>query len=347
MVGYREILGILDRPHFPKPGAPGLERFKEWFHFNILVPDSSTDLVINFSFAGDVTRAGAGQADVIALVHHRARGWQGGIDSYDASAAVANPERLALSVADAASLSYQKGLYHLALQRHDGSMALQAVLTPLVEPMLLWHDTPLGSGSINWLITPHMEASGELTIGGEQLVFHEAYSYHDHNWGYWKWGEDFGWEWGFFAQMTRAMGEGRFIIVSDRTSTRQGDVSLEHTLAVWRDAKLVKVFTRQMLRSRRHGRFAGTTPRHPGAANLVVTGTVQTVPERFVSSARDEGDWIDFEYVVDAACQISIPNELSFGVIGLNETFGELAVRGVLNGENLEFSARACFEFLG
>ncbi len=347
MAGFRDALGLVDRPHLPAPGAGNSERFKEWFHFNLLGLPGGADVIVNVSFSADVTRAGGGRTDVIALCHRPGHGWAGGVDSYDGAAAEFDTTRLALRVGDAVSLRYDAGAYQLNLRQRGGLLALRATLTPRAEPMLLWNDTPLGTGSLNWLIAPHLEASGELRLGNERIQFDDICAYHDHNWGYWKWGEDFGWEWGFATDMQRRVAEGRLTAVFDRTSDRLGGASFEHTLAVWRDEMLLKVFTRHMLRAQREGSFQGDIPRQPGAAWMIAPGTVQTVPRHFRVSARDQDDWLDVEYHVGAALQVSVPSEFGFGVLGLNETFGQIAISGMLKGETVKFSTRAAFEFLG
>jgi hypothetical protein len=343
---FRDILGVIDRPHLPPPADPQRQWFKEWYHFNVL-DAAGIGIVVNISLAGDVTLAGQGRADLIALVHRRGSGWTGDIETFDAAAVELDRRRLSLKVADAMTLDYADGAFRLDLRRQASGVTLRARLVPLVEAMLLWNDTPLGSGRLNWLIVPHLLADGELDIGGERHELHRACAYHDHNWGCWRWGDDFGWEWGFAADMSREPEEGRVTVVFDRTTDRLGSASFEHTLAVWRAERLARVFTRRMLRTRRSGRFDGEIPRRPGAARLVADGEVLTVPRRFEVSARDGEDWLDLSYTVGAALQVSVPSEYGFGLVGLNETFGDLRVQGALGGEAVDFEARACFEFLG
>ena len=348
MSGFQATLGVVDRPHFPPPGAPRRADFKEWYHFNVLDEAQQIDLIVNVSFAGDVTRAGGARVDVIALAHHQ--GWWGGIDSYDIGASTVDPHRLALHVAQAAGLSYHDGHYHVHAQ--VPGLSVQARLQATCEPMLLWNDTPLGTGHLNWLIAPHLVAQGCVTLaqgpqGAQTLAFEQACAYHDHNWGHWRWGDDFGWEWGFATHTQEASQTQRLCMVFDRTTDKLGVTSHEQTLAIWRGAGLAKVFTRQCMRTRRSGRFDGPIPRRPGVANLVAPGLVLTVPAQLQISAREDDDWIDLHYVVDAAMQIAVPNEHGFGLVGLNETFGFLEARGRIAGQDVGFRTRACFEFLG
>jgi hypothetical protein len=342
----RDVLGIVDRPHLPAPGSTARENYKEWYHFNVLDPAQGLDVLVNLSLAGDVTRAGAARADMIAFCHRARQGWLGGIDGYDAAAAVLAPERMDVALGHN-SLRYEAGVYRLSVQLRDEPFVLEATLLPQSRPLLIWNDTPVGSGSVNWLIIPALQASGRLAAGGTTSLFSGVTAYHDHNWGRWKWGEDFGWDWGFAADRPDAESEARTTIVIDRTADRLGTAVMEQTLAVWRGPDLRALFTRRTIRARRSGRFTGQVPKWPGAAWLIDAGEVQTVPAHYAISARDGSNWLDVDYLVEAALQLSVPSDFGFGLIGLNETFGTLTAEGEVCGEAIGFSARASFEFLG
>lgn len=341
-----EVLGTVDRPHLPPPGTANAASFKEWYHFNLLAPGDGTDIILNLSLDGDVNRVGGGDADLILLVHRAGEGWRGAIDSYEAAAVDLDERQLDMRLGGNV-IRYADGRYRLSARLRDGSAGLEAELRPATKPMMVWNDTPLGSGHLNWLILPHLEADGRLLLDGRAVALDGICAYHDHNWGFWRWGEDFGWEWGFASDMGRPLGEGRDTLVFDRTTDRLGSTVMEQTLALWRDAELVKLFTRRMLRTERRGTFRGRIPRVPGAMNLLAQGAVLAVPAELRISARDGADWLDIAYRVEAALQVTIPGELGFGTVGLNETVGSLQAAGRVAGERVAFAARACFEFLG
>jgi hypothetical protein len=273
----RQTLGIIDRPHLPRPGSPGREAFKEWFHFTLLDAAQGVDIIANMSLAGDVTRAGAARADIIALAHVKGPGWSGAIDTYEAAAADVDPDRLAIGLANN-RVQYTDGVYRISLSLQDEVFALELQMEPKAEPLLIWNDTPLGSGKLNWLIVPQLDASGRLTLAHGTRLFDRIPAYHDHNWGHWKWGDDFGWEWGFAIDAPSAAGAPHVALVFDRTTDRFGGEVLEQTLGIWRNGSLTKLFTRGMLRAQRLGRFEGKIPRLPGAASLIQSGQVLEIP---------------------------------------------------------------------
>ena len=49
---------------------------------------------------------------------------------------------------------------------------------------------------MSWLFVPRLRADGWLRIGGQEHRFEDDLAYHDHNWGRFWWGDDFGWTWG-------------------------------------------------------------------------------------------------------------------------------------------------------
>lgn len=346
MANLREHLGSIDRAHLPQPGAPQRQDYKEWYHFNIFDPDQGLDIIFNFSLAGDVNRAGAAKTDVIALCHRADCGWSGAIDTYDATAAKVATDWLLIELG-ANRISFSEAAYDVAWRLREEPIVLEVKLMPRSEPLLIWNDTPVGGGSLNWLIVPDLEASGQLTIAGTTKTLTRVGAYHDHNWGYWKWGADFGWDWGFATAPRMAPDAQSVTIVFGRTVNRRGDTIYEQNLAIWSRAELAKFFTRQQIRVAREGRHSGAIPRMPGAARLVNQGQVLNVPARYRVSARDDPDWLDIEYEIEAALQISVPTDFGFGLVELNETFGTTKVNGRINGTAVKFVARGCFEFMG
>jgi hypothetical protein len=345
MQNANEALAVVDRAHPPRMRAANAPAYKEWYHFNVIDAGQALDLIVNLSLAGDVRSTGHGRADVIALVHTGRNLWHGGIDSFEGTAAMISEDALDLFIGRS-GVRFRGGRYELKIELRDGELVGDIHLTPRSEPMMVWNDTPIGNGSINWLIVPHLDASGRLHAGHRSFQFSRSYGYHDHNWGHWRWGEDFAWTWGFAADVPSGNGSPVTTLVFDRTSDRSDAAAIEQTLALWRDGKLVKLFVRRMLRAKKEGRFAGVIRRIPGAMNLVSPGRVLNVPSALRVSARDHDDWLDCDYRVDAALQIAIPSEFGFGVTGLNETFGTMRVHGVIGGAAISYEARACFEFL-
>ena len=340
-----DAYGIADRPHVPPPGDPSLADFKEWWHFNFIDDASGLDGIVNLSLTGDLHRADAGQANLILLAHDRRAGWTGGLDLFDGLAARADTETIDIALGPS-SIRYEEGRFRLELSGSGGALAASLQFQPRTEPLMVWKNTPLGSGHINWMVMPFLTASGTVTLADRIVTLADARGYHDHNWGNWRWGENLGWDWGFCAAAAESGGE-PISLVYDRTTDRAGIRTMEHSLAIWRGERLAKLFTRRMIGARRSGRFAGPVKRLPGVMALIDASQVTSVPRELTFRARDRADWLDARYETDAAIQIAIPRETGFGMVELNETFGWLAAAGHIGGAPVSFRRRACFEFVG
>lgn len=340
-----EAIGIADRPHIREPGDARTVLYKEWWHFNVLDDASGLDLIVNLSLSGDIRQPETGEADLVLLAHEPGRGWMGGITRHDGLAAIVAEDGVDIRLGEA-RIRYEGSHYNVEVaDGANGPVAASLRLWPRAEPMLVWKDTPLGGGHINWVIVPYLEADGEVVIADRRYRLDGARAYHDHNWGLWRWGDNFGWDWGFCAAMTEMHGL-PLSLVYDRTVDRAGNRVVEHSLALWHGEALFKFFARRMITVRRSDVYRGPVRRIPGVANLVDHAVVGTIPARIDVGARDEDDWIEASYIPDTALQIGIPRETGNGLVQLNETLGWLTVSGEVQGMKFGATRRACFEFV-
>lgn len=339
-------LGLIDRPHIPAPGDPRAATYKEWWHFNLLDDASGLDLIVNLSLSGDIRTARAGEANLILLAYQPSQGWTGGVTQHDGLAARVAEDTVDIAL-EAVSVRYNHDHYRVQARDPGGEgIELDLVLVPQTEPMVVWKNTPLGSGHINWAIVPYLTVEGSVRVGQRRYRLAGARGYHDHNWGHWRWGENFGWDWGFCSAFAEVAGL-PMSFVYDRTVDRTGNRVMEHSLALWHGETLLKFFPRQQVRMRRRGHYRGPIRRSPGVGALIDPAHVGTVPGRVEIEAADGEEWVEARYIPDAALQIAIPRETGFGIVELNETLGWLTISGELGGMAFTATRRACFEFVG
>lgn len=340
-----QALAVADRLHPPAPGAADAAMYKEWHHF-VLFDGGERTLIANLSVNGDVRGRGGGEAKVVLLAHGP-EGWSGGVDLYDGGEARLSARSPALRVGRQ-RITHRAGRYRLSLALRDASVAIRADLTPVGSSAMIWSDTPVGSGYVNWLIVPDLVAAGTARAPGWRGPLDGWRGYHDHNWGRWWWGEDFGWQWGVARGPGADGDDSALTLVYDRTSDRAGGVAKEHTLTVWRGPDLVRVFTRGSLRAHARGTFrAAPVGRVPGVMGLVAQGSSSGIPETFELDADDGPDRIGMRFEPQSATEILVPSELGFGVVRLAEAVGTIAVSGRMLDEDVDFRARAVFEFMG
>jgi hypothetical protein len=341
-----EALGVIDRLHPPEPGGADAARYKEWHHF-VLFDGGERTVIVNLSVDGDLAGPG-GQAKVVLLAHGP-EGWSGGVDLYAGADAGVSARSPGLRVGRQ-RIAFRDGRYRVAAALRDGSLAVRADLAPAAAPAMIWHDTPVGSGYVNWLIVPDLTVAGTARLPGWRGGLDGWRGYHDHNWGRWWWGEDFGWQWGVAREPAGADGgeEPGLTVVYDRTSDRGGVVAKEHTLSLWSGADLVRVFAREELRARMRGRHDGSAVRRvPGVMGLLAQGGACAVPGLVEVEAGDGTDRLGLRFVPGSVVEVVVPSEFGSGVVRLAEVVGDMRVEGRVGGREVAFGARAVFEFMG
>jgi hypothetical protein len=340
-----DMLALLDRPHTPPPGHPELARYKEWWHLNVIDEAHDLDLIVNLSLAGDLHIPGKGRAYGIVLAHRAKQGWAHDIILADGLVPQIERQALNLSLGTITLRPVESALRLAIADAPDRKVAAMLDFHPRTEPTMIWRNTPIGQGHINWLLVPSLDVSGWIDVAGQRYDVVNARGYHDHNWGHWQWGDNFGWDWGFAAAFHDFDGE-TLSLVYDRTTENRGERTIEHSLAVWAGSEMICFFARRHIHLHRRGTFAGLVRRIPGVAALIAPAQPCSVPAEIVITAREANNWMTARYCPDAAIQIGVPSEMGNGLIELNETFGSLEIAGSVAGRVFSTHRRACFEFV-
>ncbi len=119
-------------------------------------------------------------------------------------------------------------------------------------------------------------------------------AYHDHNWGRFWWGDDFGWTWGtIFAHDPGTRGRWYSCRMTDRSRLR----CLSQALYVWHHDEPAAIFRHAAVQTRSVGllgRAADCTL--PPPMRLLLDGEVPDVPERIEIDATRAGDTVHAEF---------------------------------------------------
>ncbi|GEM_PF-664914 len=322
---------------------------KEWFHYCIY--GDGFDLLVNYSLVDELQGTppergpGARRYEAARLTMlARERRWVGDVDRYPAHtvrAAAGSPEvRIGPN-----RMRWGGGVYHLRAALRDQPVEVDAVLRPVTMPSIV-HNVAVRDGPpINWLVIPRLLASGTLRIDGREHRFADVPAYHDHNWGRFRWGRDFAWEWGF--GLPKDVGNPWsfvFVRLSDRAHTRV----MMQGVFLWKGAREQRVLRGSEITVTRHGQLRqDRVAKTPRAMALIAPGRAIDVPERLVIEA-DTGD-TSFVATFESqeAAQVIIPNDDDLGVTIINEVAGRLRVRGCVRGEDFVVECPTIFEFLG
>jgi hypothetical protein len=345
------IPGVVEQKNylrFPSPGDTRAGWQKEWFHFCILTPELS--LLINLNVCGDLRPAAVPGSRVarVLMMASTPEGWFGDLETVDPRDVVLRPGEVAM-VLGQNRMSFYANRFHLVAALQTQPLLADVRLEPLTDPLGFGGEISVGKGSIGWFAVPQLSVRGHVVVGGSSYPLEAASAYHDHNWGRWRWGEDFSWEWGFahLSSQGKEPPGSKWSLVLDRTSNRARTRLLESTLALWRDRELIKVFSRREITVRPVGyRNPGAIFRVPRAMSLAVPALGRDVPREFHVTAISGRDRISFVLHSDDEAQVLVPNETDLETTIITEVTGQVRMEGVIRDQRVDAEGRGIFEFL-
>jgi hypothetical protein len=317
------------------------EGFKEWHHF--VVHGQGWRLLVNFSLTNAASPAGQLRlAPRVIVIAHDQR-WTGAIERFDESELDVSADLGDLTIGGNRMIMRPDGYQVMIdLPRHDIRGELH--FTPVSRPFVV-NNQPVGEGRMCWLFLPRLRAAGWLRIGGLERRLQSDVAYHDHNWGRFWWGDDFGWTWGtILPQGPDDPWSLVFLRMTDRRRLR----CLSQALYVWHHDEPAAIFRHAAVETRSCGllgRAADCTL--PPPMRMLLDGEVPDVPELIEITATRAGDAVHAEFRPRSYARLAQPSEVCLDrSVVLCETGGTARVNGAINGEDIDFNGTGVFEFL-
>jgi hypothetical protein len=335
------VLASSDFLRAPMLAAAQPAGFKEWHHF--VVHGAGRRILINFSLTNETSRSGRFRLTPRVIVIAHEKRWTGAIERFDDSELDMSPDLGVLTVGGNRMIVQPDGYrVEIDLPGQDIRGAIQ--FTSVSKPFVV-NNQPLGDGRMCWLFVPKLRADGALRIGGQEHRVDAEVAYHDHNWGRFWWGDDFGWTWGtILSQQPNYPWSLVFLQMTDRRRLR----CLSQALYVWHHDEPAAIFRHAAVRVRSHGllgRAADCTL--PAPMRLLLDGEVSDVPERIEIHATRAGDTLHTEFLPQSYARLAQPSEVCLDrSTVLCETNGTVRVDGSIGGERVDFVGTGVFEFL-
>jgi hypothetical protein len=314
--------------------------FKEWHHFVVQAP--GLQLLVNFSLAVEVLAGRAARLiPRLIVIAHDGR-WSGTVERFDPAALHASADLGTLTVGGnrmAVGPNGYRIVLHLPKRRIGGELHLTAGGRPAV---ILVNNQPVANGRLSWLFVPRLRADGVLRLGDRELHFDGAVAYHDHNWGRFRWGGDFGWEWGSVLPTDPA---DPWSVVFMRKTDRRRHRALSQALYLWRHDEPVAMFRDAAVRVRSSGLLGGGPDcTLPAPMRLVLGGTALDVPALLEVTA---GDDLLVEFRPGSYARLAQPSETCVDRSAvLAETAGVARIVGTVRGEDVDVVGAAVMELL-
>lgn len=332
---YWRAPGYSERRAGPRPFG-----HKEWHHFCVF--GRGLHLLLNWSAMTGVQTIGSRElVPRIAVLVRDDRGWHGAVERF-------GPEESQISGGDA---HFGRNRLCIAERGYAAEVDLPASgiraslrFEPLARPVLTNTMALAWGGRVRWLIVPRLRAEGFVEVDGSRTPICGEPAYHDHNWGDFRWGEDFSWEWGIALPRTP---ETPWAVVVTRLCDRARLRSFADTLLLWKERALIRSFRNAELHAEREG-LLRVTPRPlriPPVMSLAAPGVGADVPTRYTVRAAGGGDVIEVEIRPIDFAQIGIPDDHGRnGISLLSEVRAEARVSGRVRGEHVGFEGPALLE---
>lgn len=347
MIDPRAIPGWLDtavqrtdwfrRP----PSRVGAARgFKEWQHFCIY--GGEFDLLLNLSEVDPIHTRGEPVTRLTVLARYDR--WFGNVETMDAAEVDIRAGGMEARFGES-SITYADGRYRLDVRCRSVPVHAQLELCPVSMPAPIYNVMTGDGPPIHWVVIPRLVAYGTVEIDGELHRLEGTPAYHDHNWGHFRWGRDFAWEWGFGLPQEP---QNPWSFVFARLSNRRLTRTRMQTLFLWRDRRVHRAFRDANIRIVHHGLLrAEQVLKVPPVMGLIARGTATDVPARMTIEAWSDDTRLEAEFTPHDIAQVVLPNDDDFGVTIINEVAGQLEVEATVGSEKVTLSCPTIFEFLG
>lgn len=333
---------LLDTLRPPSSVEPNASAYKDWLHLNFADPQTGAIGLINTSLHGPPWEE-QGRAVGVALAHFPQFGWKSHVEILPSSQANIAPASISLRDI-AVAMDPRTSRIHVSSRGSSNPIQAHFTVEPRGAPLDFEREMPLGSGWISWRLISDMSLGGEWTVQEHPQILQNAPAYHDHNWGRWHWGDDFGWEWGCFLRNPAHRSGAAFVFArtTDRTHRRLGKpfLAVDHPSAHRRfGADSITVDTRGQLDVPLHRIPGGMAALHQEMAEPSLPASVRI-------RAAQGADSVVILFVGRAAAQIITADPYTGGYSFIHEIVGEYSSSGHLGNVTLETSGYAVFEYV-
>jgi hypothetical protein len=193
---------------------------------------------------------------------------------------------------------------------------------------------------------PRLGVRGSVHIDGRRHDLVDAPGYHDHNWGPFRWGDDFAWEWGCgLPAAADSAWSAIYVRMADRARLRVHSQGL----FLWRGREHHRFFRDQELRVtlRGHAEVSDRLYKLPSVLAVLAPDRHCDVPAELEVEATGGGDKVIMGFTPRAVAQVLIPDETRDDrLVVLNEACGDLRIEGTVRGERVAMTGRGVFEFI-
>lgn len=333
----KELLKI-DSFH-PPENDPRSPIYIEWQYFNIIDEEQDVSFITTMTLKGNISDP-AMSAAVVLMSYHTPLKDGLTVDAYPVTQAEWSNNSPDITISGSSVKLTEQG-YELHIESSDSSTVLDALFKPETEHSPVYFGAFEPGRTLYWLVgSPKMKATGTLTVNKgspseKTYLLKKTNGYHDHNWGYWLWQDDVGWDWGQASQKKiEKEDRGKYTFVFGNVTNRDHTVSRMNALLFWEDKKIIAKFGNDEIQI--HRSMMTTNPMYPDFPYPMVT----------VLNAVSGENRINIEFNVEHVLPIPMPLESGHGYRMIWELVGTYEVNGVINGKIVSYQTKGYLEYI-
>ena len=321
----------------------GPAEHKEWQHFILHTQD--VHLLINFSLVDDRYARDRRRGEIARLiVLARGTEWDGDVDTFQAAEVAVPAGRIEARFGES-WMRFEDDRYHLNVVLRDRPITAELEMKPTIVPTMSSNQPLSRTRNISWLFVPRLVCRGRVTVGDRTIEVDNAPGYHDHNWGHFRWDDDFSWEWGSALPLDPA---NPWSVVYMRMCDRGRSLCRSQALYIGYGEEQFRFFRDQDLRVTLIGRLEQERClKVPRVMAMLSPGTAKDLPAELIVTARAGGDHVEMRFCLEEVSQLVLPSEMRLdGVTTINEVSGNVTMRGTIKNRTVEMDGPGVFEFI-
>jgi hypothetical protein len=333
--------------------------YNEWHYFNIIDEEQNLSIICTFKLTG-ATTSDLSSAGILLGYYTDDGNSNAYVKSYPISIAEYSSETPDVTIASNTVRLTPQG-YSVHVVSEDGSQVFDALFKPEVEPAPVLSTTgfsPLYGGVINWIVaSPKMKVNGKLTtVDGKTYTLKNARGYHDHNWGYWSWGDDLGWDWGQTTQTKNSLNGndlGKYSLNFGNTTDASYTQSFSSVLRLWRNREIVATFSGSDIQIIHSNFYIDIVP-IPYLNAYMLPGSFPLPLNTDILVSSDSDDYLNITFTTEqghcAPLPVAVPAIengmplLKYRIIW--EMIGTYQVDGEIDGKPISYTADGFMEYV-
>ncbi|HEY9207095.1 MAG TPA: hypothetical protein VIO58_14370 [Candidatus Methanoperedens sp.] len=331
---------VLDVFHPPDKGDPRSILYDEWYYFNIIDEEQDISFITTLTLKGDIYDP-AKSAAIVLLSYSTPVKENLTIEGYPVTLAEWSNKTPDLRISRSRVTLIEKG-YSVHVESNDGQTVFDGLFKPGTEPAPVFNVLFEPYRSLYWLTaSPGMKVSGTFTVNKgtaseKTYKLKNVRGYHDHNWGYWLWQDDVGWDWGQASEKKNNLkgdNAGTYTFAFGNVTDRDHTASKMSVLEIWRNKKIIGTFKNDEIQIQRDEMMK--IPQFPDYPFPIVTA---------LNAVSGENE-VNIIFTTEHFTPIPIPLE-SGGYRVIWELSGSYEVSGNIDGRPVSYTTKGYLEYV-